>query len=109
MLLIGIAVLSIPMAWVGYQLNWIRQRHEFADQYKIPPQGPVSVKGMVRVNFGAESQSYTDHPQWSLELFGEKMCPPLIFPLSQLPKFNQLYPEGAIDHELVKRVFGQDQ
>jgi len=26
-LLIGIALLSIPIGWVAYQLNWIRQRH----------------------------------------------------------------------------------
>ena len=27
-LLIGMTLLSLPCAWVGYSLNWIRQRHE---------------------------------------------------------------------------------
>ena len=28
-LFVLVAIISIPMAWVAYQLNWIRQRHAF--------------------------------------------------------------------------------
>ena len=27
-MLVVVVVISIPLAWVGYSLNWIRQRHE---------------------------------------------------------------------------------
>jgi hypothetical protein len=27
-MLVAVVALSIPLAWVGYSLNWIRQRHE---------------------------------------------------------------------------------
>jgi hypothetical protein len=36
-LLVLIALISIPMAWTAYQLNWIRQRHEFLRQYIKSP------------------------------------------------------------------------
>jgi len=28
-LFVLVAIASVPMGWVAYQLNWIRQRHEF--------------------------------------------------------------------------------
>src|SRR5262245_39893529 len=105
-LFVLVAILAIPMAWAAYQLNWIRERHEFIAQYRIPLIGPVHYQD-VRVNLGgAESQSLTDRPQWSLELFGEKKCPSLTFPASELARFNRLFPEGEVDP---RRVFGQDQ
>ena len=32
-LLIAVAVVSLLLAWVAYQLNWIRHRHQFISQY----------------------------------------------------------------------------
>ena len=31
------AILSIPLAWISYHLNWIRQRHAFLTEYPTPP------------------------------------------------------------------------
>lgn len=31
-MLLGLAILAGPLAWVGYSLNWIRARHAFLDQ-----------------------------------------------------------------------------
>ena len=44
-LLIAIAVLAVPCAWVGYQLNWIRARTAFREAwhstvYFVKGQGP---------------------------------------------------------------------
>jgi hypothetical protein len=36
-LFVVVAVLSILLAWVGYSLNWIRQRHEAMDVYCVFP------------------------------------------------------------------------
>ena len=33
-MLIGIALLSIPMGWVAYELSWIRQRHSFIERQR---------------------------------------------------------------------------
>jgi len=34
-MLIGMALLSVPCAWVGYSLNWIRQRHAALDARRV--------------------------------------------------------------------------
>jgi len=60
-------VLAIPLAWVGYQLNWIRQRHallysprvlQTSDNWSfVPPPAPLHWFG----EFGKRSISfYTD-------------------------------------------------
>lgn len=35
-LLIAVAVLTVPMAWVGYSLNWIKQRREATNRVPEP-------------------------------------------------------------------------
>ena len=32
-LFVLITLISIPIGWVAYQLNWIRQRHKFARKH----------------------------------------------------------------------------
>jgi hypothetical protein len=34
-LLIGVAALAVASAWVGHQLDWIRQRHEAEKKYGV--------------------------------------------------------------------------
>jgi hypothetical protein len=36
-LLTLVAVLSVALGWVGYSLNWIRQRHKAMDAYCVFP------------------------------------------------------------------------
>jgi hypothetical protein len=31
-LFVAVTVLAVPLGWVGYQLNWIRQRHELLER-----------------------------------------------------------------------------
>src|SRR5262245_40832368 len=56
MLLLAIALLSIPMAWVAYQLNWIRQRHEFREQ---------------KTHYVSRIEPDNTEAPWSLQIFGE--------------------------------------
>jgi hypothetical protein len=34
-LLIAVAILALPMAWVSYSVNWIRQRHAALDKWQL--------------------------------------------------------------------------
>jgi hypothetical protein len=58
-LFVLIGLLSIPMGWAAYQLNWIRQRHEF----------------LARPNWQARPDPVPPHSRpvspWPLALFGE--------------------------------------
>lgn len=60
-LLIAVAVLAMPMAWVSYQLNWIRQRREILSNPKVQE----TVTWLRR--FGDPGPA-----PWPLGLFGEK-------------------------------------
>src|SRR5262249_3062167 len=62
-LMIGIAVLSIPIGWSAYQLNWIRQRREFLTR--------------PGVDWYIPSISEWRYIPWHLKLFGEQSAGPL--------------------------------
>ena len=82
-LLIGLALLSIPMAWVAYQLNWIRQRHEFLANPNV-------------AGFNRGSWVVADTP-WQLKLFGEydaTAC--LSVPLELADEARRLFPGVSI-------------
>jgi hypothetical protein len=81
-LLVAIALLSIPMGWLAYQLSWIRQRHEFL-------QRPIAIvwNGPVRI---------ADCP-WSLALFGERASNIVFTPRSTSDEARQLFPEATIE------------
>src|SRR3954471_7127421 len=82
-LLVAIALLSVPMGWVAYQLNWIRQRHSFLDSHASTPRKVWPNDKLPR----------------SLRLFGE---PPLtvryiVMDQSEFAHAEQLFPEGEFD------------
>jgi hypothetical protein len=81
-----IAVISIPLGWCAYQLNWIRQRHEFLHRPGIIPY-------------------LSDVPlaTWSLRLFGEEGAefwkipnPNRDDPETILRESRRLFPEAKI-------------
>jgi hypothetical protein len=78
-------IICVGVAWVGYQLNWIRERHDFLDRH---PQ----VYGSPRV---------TKCP-WPLNLFGEKSYQPLVVPTSALEEAKRLFPES----QMAAGIFG---
>ena len=59
-LLVLIGLLSIPMGWAAYQLNWIRQRHECVDRFQLD--------GTL---YGIWQFNQSECP-WQLRLFGER-------------------------------------
>jgi hypothetical protein len=79
-LLVLIALISIPLGWVAHQLNWIKQRREFALRH-IPDSG----------------HSFWEPPPdtpWQLKLFGEQSGYQFdAIPPSEIDRAKELFPE----------------
>ena len=79
-----VAIASVPMGWVAYQLNWIHQRKEFYARYKmnythqLPRLRPVK------------------HP-CPLQLFGESGRDYIAVPKEFMPEAKRLFPEAIIN------------
>jgi hypothetical protein len=58
-LLIAIALLSIPMGWVAYHLNWIRERHELLRKYAYPQE--ISGFDLPQLPLGLRVLGETSH------------------------------------------------
>jgi len=80
-----IALISIPMGWVTYQLNWIRQRRELEERYEQPHH---------------EYPGYFWPPPeapWPLGFFGDWGRTHLEnFPASQMKRARELFPEALL-------------
>src|SRR5436190_20732207 len=79
-LLIGIALLSVPMGWVAYQINWIRQRHGFLQRPKV-------MSGV---------DPFTLRPvqaPWQLRPFRESGVERLVVPRQLVQEARSLFPE----------------
>jgi hypothetical protein len=77
-----VAIASIPMGWVAYQLNWIRQRRDFAHQHDAEAESP----------FPMFMYDIPDAP-WSLRLFGESSRYLMKVPDSEKHRARELFPE----------------
>jgi hypothetical protein len=94
MLLIGIALLSIPMGWVAYQLNWIHQRNEFYARYKMNYTHQLPRLRAVRA-------------PWPLRLFGESGRDYIAVPKEFMPEAKRLFPEAGINELASRQVIGK--
>jgi hypothetical protein len=78
-LFVLIALISIPMGWMAYQLNWIRQRHAFLNKPPMP--------------------AYSTLPKsapWPLELFGELGISQITVAASAMDDAHSLFPEADV-------------
>jgi hypothetical protein len=80
-LFVLVAIAGVPMAWGAYQLNWIRQRHEFISHFRaVSGYSPTTVDPQAA--------------PWPLSLFGENGYTCMLhFPESQLKRAQALFPE----------------
>jgi hypothetical protein len=85
-LFVVVALASVPMAWVAYQLNWIRQRHEFYSHYQI--------SHMFHDGMRLEPLK----SPWSLRLFGESPRGDIDVLKEFMPEAKRLFPEASV-HE----------
>src|SRR4051794_8113179 len=79
-LLIAIALLSIPMGWVAYQLHWIRQRHGFLQRPKVVSGGDPFTMQPVQA-------------PWQLRPFRESGVERLVVPRQLVQEARTLFPE----------------
>ena len=82
-LFVLITLISLPIGWIAYQLNWIRQRHEFLHRTldaEIDYSGPVL---------------YPKCP-WPLNLFGEQAHDIVFTPQRTADEARRLFPEAQI-------------
>lgn len=83
-------VASIPLAWVGYHLNWIRERHEF-----LVPKDPA-----VGLTYERYVWDAGNRPPWQLALFGEKGIQRIkVIPTDreQVDRVRALFPEAIVE------------
>jgi hypothetical protein len=85
-LFVLIALISLPMGWAGYQLNWIRQRHEFLS--KFSDLQPTTTPALSRIQ-------KTQCP-WSLRLMGELPRYVIVVPANEFPRAQELFPEATV-------------
>src|SRR5436190_21469206 len=91
-LFVVVTVIGIGAGWVAYQLNWIRQRHEFAKRYDSK-----SVFYDIFIVDGKSAKC-----PWCLRLFGEEAHPYLTVKKERMEEANRLFPEATVfeDHAI---------
>jgi hypothetical protein len=83
MLLVAIAAIAFPLGWVFHQLDWIRQREAFLDQY-----------GAENIKFSTFAGETATKPPWPLGLFGELGYPYITSAKESMAEAQRLFPEA---------------
>jgi hypothetical protein len=89
-------VVSIPLAWVGYSLNWIRQRREAIRC------GYVIKSPWSRV-LARNGSNMPDAP-WALRIFGERGVTCVICIPEYREMAKRLFPEARIEGEYTEHI-----
>ena len=85
-LFVVVVIVSIPCAWVGYSLNWIRERHALLNEPLIWRTGVI----------GRPVPPPPPAPAW-LWVFGERGIADLEVGEHQAERADRLFPEARID------------
>src|SRR5579871_1330774 len=78
-LLVLVAIITLPVGWVAYQLDWIRQRHAFLNRPPMP----------------VYSAMYEPAP-WSLRLLGERGIHEVSVTDATAEHARELFPEADL-------------
>jgi hypothetical protein len=86
MLFAMVAVAAVLVGWVAYQLNWIRQRHEFVNRFDN------------NTFYDIAHELPYDPPQcpWSIRLFGEQPREYIGVPKEFADRAKKLFPEATV-------------
>ena len=82
-LFVLVTIAGVCAGWVAYQLNWIRERHKFVNEY-----GAVEPPGL-------SPEPITGLP-WSLKLFGEAPEYEVLAPETEVQRAHELFPEATV-------------
>ena len=88
--LVLVALASIPTAWVTYQLDWIRQRHEFVERYDCRHE-------FRNIMYGPGVQK--PECPWYLRLLGETSRLALTVRKDRIPEAKRLFPEALVTED----------
>jgi hypothetical protein len=80
-LFVLVTIIGVGAAWVTYQLDWIRDRHKFLQNW-----------GVVVLAEIPKSET-----AWNFWLFGERQVARLSVPLPLRSSASRLFPEAEID------------
>ena len=86
---VAIAVISLPLGWIAYQLNWIRQRQGFLS------------RGAVLDESGHLNDSACPvKAPWELSLFGEPPVKMITVPNDMTDEARRMFPESFVVIEM---------
>lgn len=83
--LLVITIIAGPLAWVGYSVHWIRQRHEFLEHHIA-----------VREKYDLNDERIQPKAPCGLWLLGEEGIPEIWTTTSHSAKAKRLFPEAEI-------------
>jgi hypothetical protein len=90
-LFVAVTIAGVIAAWVTYQLNWIRQRHDVFASHRV-----YEIKRKIILS--AEPGMIL--PPWSLRVFGETGQDGMMFDLAEsdpeLERIRRLFPEAEV-------------
>ena len=89
-LFVLISLISIPLSWVAYQLNWIRQRH--------------SLLAEARENGIVVGSQRAPEP---LTVFGEPGVSLLMLPKELQDRAQELFPEADIENPFGQSIYSR--
>jgi hypothetical protein len=100
-LFVVVTAMCIAGGWVAYQLNWIRQRHEFiAEVKKLSQPFYVPVWAYIRSDYVGPPYLPETPAPWPLRIFGEEGVWTIgIFDagyLSYVERAKRLFPEADV-------------
>jgi hypothetical protein len=105
-------VVTVFGCWLGYQLNWIRERHSLIDapqQTGVDPEYGVT---LIPMSLRAPLQVETKDAPWPLRWLGERGVYTLYLrddmPESEVAHICALFPEAEIDR-VSKDYFDGDE
>ena len=86
-LFVLITLISIPLGWVAYQLNWIRQRRAFVEEFQ-------SYNGLPFIR--VDPRYPPPECPWSISLFGESPRDDIRVPKQYADEARRLFPEALV-------------
>lgn len=94
---VGMTVACLVLAWVGYSLNWIKERHDWRDN-------PAHVGFAVMYEHADGSDTPVTAPGW-LWVFGEQGFGKVWCSPSQLETVRRIFPEAVVNPDEPSDVF----
>jgi hypothetical protein len=99
-LLIVVAVLAVPCAWVGQTVRWIRAREVVVrDQYGENPDSNIELVAYFLIDASGVSPAPRPDMPLGLRLLGQREIPAVFYKSGETPskeRLTELFPEAFV-------------